>query len=103
MENTKEEFTKEPKEVFVLRKVRAPARYLPDGRYDKKPLSPTYVKEYYARQRGDCQCPHCSKKFEHPDVLRQHIRRSKRCINLRETLQLKAALEAAGIATLENA
>jgi len=35
MENTKQESTKEePTEVFVLRKVRAPARYLPDGRYD---------------------------------------------------------------------
>ena len=32
MENTKQESTKEePKDVFVLRKVRAPARYLPDG------------------------------------------------------------------------
>ena len=106
METTKQESTKEePKDVFVLRKVRAPARYLPDGRYDKKPLSPTYVKEYYARKRCDCECPHCSKKFEHPDVLRQHLRRSKRCINLRNITELKAALEAAGVKNgpVENA
>ena len=28
------------------KKIRAPHRYLPDGTYDNKPLSPTYLKEY---------------------------------------------------------
>ena len=98
MENTNDACTMEPpQDVYVLKKVRAPERYLPNGKYNAKPLSPTYGKEYYARKRCPVECPHCSQKFEHPDVLRQHVRRSKKCINLRNIAELKAALEAAGI------
>ena len=31
------------------RKIRAPHRYLPDGTYDNKPLSPTYVRDYWQK------------------------------------------------------
>ena len=83
-----------PEPVYKLKKVRAPERYLPNGKYNFKPLSPTYSKDYYAKMRGDVECPHCSKLFCHKDTLRHHIIRSTKCILLRENISLKAALEA---------
>jgi hypothetical protein len=82
-----------PEPVYVLKKVRAPERYLPNGKYNSKPLSPTYVKDYYARTRGDVECPHCLKMFKHKDTLRNHIKRSNKCILQRENNRLKEALE----------
>ena len=35
----------EENKVVKIRK--APYRYLPDGTYDNKPLSPTYFRDYY--------------------------------------------------------
>ena len=83
-----------PEPVYVLRKVRAPERYLPNGKYNSKPLSPTYVKDYYARTRGDVECPHCLKMFKHKDTLRKHIKLTNKCILLRENNRLKESIEA---------
>ncbi len=33
------------------KKIRAPHRYLPDGTYDSKPLSPKYFREYWQKQK----------------------------------------------------
>ena len=66
------------------RKIRAPHRYLPDGTYDNKPLSPTYFKEYWQKTKSQVQCEHCSVVFNHKDNLRQHGNRSKKCKKLRE-------------------
>ena len=66
------------------RKIRAPHRYLPDGTYDKKPLSPTYVRDYWQKNKAPVQCEHCKLFFTHKDGLHKHGRRSKRCQKLRE-------------------
>ena len=66
------------------RKNRAPHRYLPDGTYDSKPLSPTQFKEYWQKTKSQVQCEHCSVVFNHKDDLRQHGNRSKKCKKLRE-------------------
>ena len=95
MEPTNNESTKTtPEPVYVLKKVRAPERYLPNGKYNSKPLSPTYGKEYYARMRGDVECPHCLKMFKHKDTLRTHIKKSNRSILQQETHRLKESIEA---------
>ena len=81
------------KETYMIRKVRAPERYLPNGKYNSKPLSPTYAKDYYARTRGEVECPHCSNVFKHKDTLRKHIKNSKKCILKREPLSLEVTIE----------
>ena len=65
-------------------KIRAPHRYLPDGTYDKKPLSPTYFKEYWHTTKSDVVCEHCGVAFTHKDNLRQHGNRSKKCKKMRD-------------------
>ena len=49
--------------VVRPRKIRAPHRYLPDGTYDNKPLSPTYFKEYWQKTKSQVQCEHCKVVF----------------------------------------
>ena len=39
----------EENKVVKIRK--APYRYLPDGTYDNKPLSPTYFRDYYRKNK----------------------------------------------------
>ena len=73
------------------RKIRAPYRYLPDGTYDNKPLSPTYFKEYWQNHKSDVVCEHCGVAFTHKDNLRQHGNRSKKCKKLREIFAKLAA------------
>ena len=91
MAQTKDESTKPiPEPVFMLRKIRAPERYLPNGKYNAKPLSPTYTKDYYHRMRADVECPHCFKIYKHKDTLRNHIKRTKKCILQQEKNKLKA-------------
>ena len=80
-------------EIYVLHKVKNPKRYLPNGKYDDKPLNPNYPKEYYQRTRTETDCPHCQQKFNHPDVLRNHLKRSKRCMKVREMNELKKQIE----------
>ena len=70
--------------VVRPRKIRAPHRYLPDGTYDNKPISPTYFKEYLHKTKSDVVCEHCGVAFTHKDNLRQHGNRSKKCKKLRE-------------------
>ncbi len=73
-------------EIKVRRqtKIRAPHRYLPDGTYDNKPLSPTYFKDYWERTKSPAQCEHCMNVFSHKDGLTKHVNRSKKCKKLRE-------------------
>jgi hypothetical protein len=79
------------------KKIRAPHRYLPDGTYDKKPLSPTYFKDYWQKTKEPVECPHCKLIFSHKNGLYKHDRRSKRCQKLREifaTVAVFALIEA---------
>ena len=66
------------------RKIRAPHRYLPDGTYDRKPLSPTDFKEYWQKTKSQVECVHCGVVFTHKDNLRKHGNKSKKCKKLRE-------------------
>ena len=50
------------------RSIRAPHRYLPDGTYDNKPLSPTYFKDYWERTKSQVQCEHCKVVFFHTRI-----------------------------------
>ena len=70
-----------------IRKKRAPERYLADGTYNVKPLSPTYQKDYYAKKKADSPCEYCHVICSHPYRLKEHLRVSKRCNKLRESLQ----------------
>ena len=80
-------------EIKVRRrmKIRAPYRYLPDGTYDNKPLSPTYFKEYWQKTKSQVQCEHCKVVFSHKTNLYKHGFRSKRCQKLREIFATVAA------------
>ena len=60
------------------RKIRAPHRYLADGSYDSKPLSPTYFQEYLQKTKSQVECVHCV-VFTHKDNLRKHGNKSKKC------------------------
>ena len=69
---------------------KAPYRYLPDGTYDNKPLSPTYFRDYYRKTRKPHECPYCHVVLNHRDGLYKHNIRSKKCKKLRETLDALA-------------
>ena len=73
-------------EIKVVKARKAPYRYLPDGTYDNKPLSPTYFRDYYRRTRKPHECPYCHTILNHRDGLYKHNIRSKKCKKLRETL-----------------
>jgi hypothetical protein len=94
MAQTEENPIKVPEPVYVLRRVRAPERYLPDGTYNSKPLSPTYSRDYYHRTKADTKCEYCEKVVCHPQRLKEHMRKSKKCFLIRENIKLKQALEA---------
>ena len=57
---------------------KAPYRYLPDGTYDNKPLSPTYFRDYYRRTRKPHECEYCHTVLNHKDGLYKHKIRSKK-------------------------
>jgi hypothetical protein len=95
MEQTDMTLIKEaPERVIVYRAVRAPERYLPNGKYNFKPLSPTYSRDYYHRTKQDVQCEFCQKILCHPARLKLHQKKAKKCMMLRENMSLKEALEA---------
>ena len=82
-------------DVKVSKKTRkAPYRYLPDGTYDNKPLSPTYFRDYYRKTRKPHECPYCHVVLNHRDGFYKHNIRSKTCKKLRETLAQKEVFEA---------
>ena len=95
MAQTEENPIKEP--VYVLRRVRAPERYLPDGTYNSKPLSPTYSRDYYHRTKADTKCEYCEKVVCHPQRLKEHMKKSKKCLlireNIKQALELKQIVE----------
>ena len=94
MEQTVENPIKEIQPVYMLRRVRAPERYLPDGTYNSKPLSPTYSRDYYHRTKAESQCEFCQKVVCHPQRLKEHMKKSKKCFWVRDNIKLKQALEA---------
>ena len=69
-----------------IRYKRAPERYLPDGTYNFKPLSPTYQKDYYKRTKVDSPCEYCHVICSHPARLKEHLRKSKTCKRIREAM-----------------
>ena len=92
-ESTVEIIVEENKVVVLApaSKIRkAPYRYLPDGTYDNKPLSPTYFRDYYRKTRKPHECPYCHVVLNHRDGLYKHNIRSKKCNKLRETLDALA-------------
>jgi len=96
-ESTVEIIVEENKVVVLApaSKIRkAPYRYLPDGTYDNKPLSPTYFRDYYRKTRKPHECPYCHVVLNHRDGLYKHNIRSKTCNKLRETLAQKEVFEA---------
>ncbi len=66
------------------KKIRAPHRYLADGTYDKKPISPTYFTAYWQKTKSEVQCEHCGVVFTHKDNLRKHGNKGNKCKKLRE-------------------
>ena len=90
-ESTVEIIVEENKDVKIRK---APYRYLPDGTYDNKPLSPTYFRDYYRKTRKPHECPYCHVVLNHRDDLYKHNIRSKTCNKLRETLAQKEVFEA---------
>ena len=77
-------------EFKVVKTRKAPYRYLPDGTYDNKPLSPTYFRDYYRKTRRPHECPYCHAVLNHREGLYKHNIRSKKCLKLRETLDALA-------------
>ena len=72
---------------FKVDKIRkAPYRYLPDGTYDNKPLSPSYFRDYYRKTRKPHECPYCHAVLSHREGLYKHNIKAKKCLKLRETL-----------------
>ena len=84
-------------DVKVVKIRKAPYRYLPDGTYDNKPLSPTYFRDYYRKTRKPHECPHCHVVLNHKDGLYKHNIRSKKCKKLRETLDTLATTSEAEV------
>ena len=85
----------------------APHRWLANGKYDSKPNSPTYFKDYYRSQRQPTECQYCHLIVTGRDCLYKHGIRSGKCIKLRAKLAEEASaseeseVSAAGIPTLE--
>ena len=80
----------------------APHRWLANGKYDSKPNSPTYFKDYYRSQRQPTECQYCHLIFTGRDCLYKHGVRSKTCIKLRAEINAALAAEVSdGIPTLE--
>ena len=69
----------------------APHRWLANGKYDKKPNSPTYFRDYYRSQRQPTECQYCHLIFTGRDCLYKHGERSNKCIKLREQLAAEAS------------
>jgi hypothetical protein len=61
-------------------------RFLPNGKYDKTPNSPTYFRDYYRSHRVPTECQYCHLIFTGKDCLYKHGIRSKKCIKLRAEL-----------------
>lgn len=71
---------------IVNKRITAPERYLPDGTYNTKPLSPTYFKDYYQKTKADVACEHCLSIFSHKVNYAKHFKRSNRCKRIRAAL-----------------
>ena len=87
--------------------ITAPHRWLANGKYDSKPNSPTYFRDYYRSQRQPTECQYCHLIFTGRDSLYKHGIRSKKCIKLRAKLAEEASaseeseVSATGIPSLE--
>ena len=68
---------------IVNKRIKAPERYLPDGSYNTKPLSPTYFKDYYQKTKSDVTCEHCYCVFNHKVNYAKHLKRSNKCLRLK--------------------
>ena len=79
--------------------ITAPHRWLANGKYDSKPNSPTYFRDYYRAQRHPTECEYCHHIFTGRDCLYKHGKRSKKCIRLREQLASEASASEASEAT----
>ena len=77
-------------EIKVVKTRKAPYRYLPDGTFDNKPLSPTYFRDYDRKTRKPHECPYCHAVLNHREGLYKHNIRTKKCLKLRETLDALA-------------
>ena len=71
----------------------APHRWLANGKYDSKPNSPTYFRDYYRSQRQPTECEYCHLIFTGRDCLYKHGVRSKICIKLRAEINAASASE----------
>ena len=71
--------------------ITAPHRWLANGKYDRKPNSPTYFKDYYRAQRQPTECEYCHSIFTGRDCLYKHGKRSNKCIKLRAKLAAEAS------------
>ena len=95
MEQTQTDpITETPQPVYMLRKVRAPERYLANGKYNSKPLSPTYSIDYYHRTKAPSKCEFCETILCHPARMKSHLRRNKKCFLMQENIHLREALKA---------
>ena len=68
-------------------------RFLPNGKYDKTPNSPTYFRDYYRSHRVPTECQYCHLIFTGRDCLYKHGIRSKKCIKLRAQINAASASE----------
>ena len=81
-----------------VRRIRAPHRYLPNGKYDKKPISPTYFNDYYSAHKEQTECPHCHHMYTHKKGLQKHYLRSDKCKKIRGELTRKEMSALAALA-----
>ena len=77
-------------------------RFLPNGKYDKTPNSPTYFRDYYRSHRVPTECQYCHLIFTGKDCLYKHGIRSKKCIKLRAEINAASASEASEEAAPNN-
>ena len=76
----------------------APHRHLPNGKYDDRPISPTYFVDYYAAHKKPTECPHCHRIFTHTQGLYKHHIRSEKCKKIRGELTHKEMSALAALA-----
>ena len=49
----------EEQPIVTTKKIRAPHRYMEDGKYNSKPLDPEYFNTYYHKRTELVQCQKC--------------------------------------------
>jgi hypothetical protein len=66
---------------------RCPERWLPDGKYNDKPLDPDYFKKYWREHSNkEYKCPICERVIFSCDKIKRH-EKSKVCLRAQALLE----------------